>query len=127
METICSSKTLVSTYNSGLRMEAVCSSETLVSNYKSTYNPEEHQHLHRNENPKFHNLCYLNGTYPDRPPDYRLRYFTSLDKVSSSSRTIFLFLDRFCDTFAVFALSSMNAHDINKLHRTLNNIDHLHL
>jgi hypothetical protein len=38
----------------GLKMEVVCFSETLVSTYESTrrYNPEQHRHLHRCQNPK---------------------------------------------------------------------------
>jgi hypothetical protein len=48
--------------SSGLKMETVCFSETLVFTYESTrrHNPEQHYHLHRRQNLKFHDLgCVL--------------------------------------------------------------------
>jgi hypothetical protein len=55
-------------------METVCSSETLVSTYESTWrhNPEEqHQHLHRRENLKISHSHYsLSSDLPSLHPSY---------------------------------------------------------
>lgn len=59
-------------------MEVVCSFETLVPTYKPTrsYNPNQHPHLHRHGNLKFH-ISYMLHKYVSLIGRFQLNRYVS--------------------------------------------------